>query len=122
MVFRFQAQDGTSLLWPEVETIEKFFMLITECLQRAGEVVPNKTEEIHDNKFGDLIKNKTVHFLALFIMVYVGVGVTIGGIITHLLHNCLTIFGLTRVDRDILDDRSWRWALVWVCFNWILWW
>ena len=58
-------------------------MFITECLQKAGEVVPesNKTEEIHDNKFGDLVKNKTVHFLSLFIMVYAGVEVAIGGMI-----------------------------------------
>ena len=56
---------------------------ISECLQEAGEVVPksDKTEEIHDNKFGDLMKNKTVHSLSLFIMVYVGVEVAIGGMI-----------------------------------------
>jgi len=65
-VFRFEAQD--------------------ECLQKAGEIVPNKTEEIHDNKFGDLMRNKTVHFLALFLMVYVGVEVTIGAwIVTFLM-------------------------------------
>ena len=80
-VFRFEAQDGTSPVWSDVKTVEKNFMFITECLQKAGEVVPNKTEEIHDNKFGDLMKNKTVHFLSLFIMVYAGVEVTIGGMI-----------------------------------------
>ncbi|KAF8805063.1 hypothetical protein BYT27DRAFT_7193599 [Phlegmacium glaucopus] len=59
-VFRFSAQD--------------------ECLKQAGETVPNKTEEIqHDNKFGQLMKYKSVHFLALFLVVYIGVEVMIGG-------------------------------------------
>ncbi|KAF8805637.1 MFS general substrate transporter [Phlegmacium glaucopus] len=66
-VFRFSAQD--------------------ECLQQAGETMPNKTEEIqHDNKFGQLMKYKSVHFLALFLVVYIGVEVTIGGwIVTFLM-------------------------------------
>ena len=58
-------------------------MFIVECLQEAGEVVPksNKAKEIHDNKSGGLMRNKTVHFLSLFIMVYAGVEVAIGGMI-----------------------------------------
>jgi len=67
-VFRFQSQDV--------------------CLQRAGEIFPDKTaiEENNDDKFGQLMRNKTVHLLALFLMVYIGVEVTIGGwIVTFLL-------------------------------------
>ena len=44
-------------------------------------MVLNKTEEFqHDDKFGQLMKNKTVHLLALFLVVSMGVEVTIGGI------------------------------------------
>lgn len=54
---------------------------LTECLRQAGEVVPDESEEIHDNKFGQLMKNKTAHLLAFFLMIYIGVEVTIGGTI-----------------------------------------
>ena len=53
-------------------------LIPTECLRQAGEL-PVKTQEIYENKFLQLINNKTVHFLALFITVYVGVEVTITG-------------------------------------------
>jgi len=58
-VFGFQAQD--------------------ECLRQAGEVPPSKTQENDDNKFVQLLKNKTVRILALFVTLYVGVEVTITG-------------------------------------------
>ena len=32
-----------------------------------------------DDKFSQLMRNKTVHLLSLFLMVYIGVEVTIGG-------------------------------------------
>ena len=57
---------------------------ITACLRRAGEILPDKTTsgEIYENsKFSQLMKNKAVHLLAFFLMVYIGVEVTIGGII-----------------------------------------
>ena len=55
---------------------------ITACLRRAGEILPDNTaiEENSDEKFSQLMRNKTVHLLALFVMVYIGVEVTIGGI------------------------------------------
>ena len=56
-------------------------LIPTECLRQAGEVATSKTQEIDENKFVQLIKNKTVCFLALFITFYVGVEVTITGII-----------------------------------------
>ena len=65
------------------------FFLITACLRQAGEIIPDKnaSEEIDEsNKFGQLMKNKTVHLLAIFLMVYIGVEVTIGGIISRQLH------------------------------------
>ena len=61
-------------------------MIITECLQLAGETLPDKipSEEIHENKFSQLMKNKTVHLFAIFVMVYTGIEITIGGIILSL--------------------------------------
>ena len=80
-VFRFAPQDGTYIAENFDAHVGSPTVEFTECLQEAGEVVPIKTEEIgiHNNKFGQLMKNKTVHLLAFFLMVYIGVEVTIGG-------------------------------------------
>ena len=53
------------------------------CLLRAGEIFPDKiaTDENNDDKFGQLMRNKTVHLLAIFLMVYIEVEVTIEGMI-----------------------------------------
>ena len=55
--------------------------LETECLRQAGEVTPFKTQETYENKFVQLLSNKTVHLLALFLTFYLGVEVTITGMI-----------------------------------------
>jgi hypothetical protein len=53
----------------------------TACLRQAGEILSDRvaSEELHDNKFGlnQLMRNKAVHLLALFLMVYIGIEVTI---------------------------------------------
>jgi len=57
------------------------------CLRQAGEILPDKIpgEEIHENKFSQLMKNKTVHLFAFFLMVNTGIEITIGGwIVTFL--------------------------------------
>jgi len=65
-VFKFQTQD--------------------ECLRQAGEVPPDKIKEIHQDKFIQLMGNKTVHLLALFVMFYVAVELTTTGwIVTFML-------------------------------------
>ena len=53
----------------------------TACRRRAGEIVSDwvASEVLHDDKFGQLMRNKTVHLLALFLVMYIGVEVTIGG-------------------------------------------
>ena len=65
---------------PHFDT-KKINIFIIECLRRAGEILPDRTaiEEINDDKFGQLLRNKTVHLLSLFLMLYMGVEVTIGG-------------------------------------------
>ena len=57
---------------------------ITACLRRAGEILPAKSVsgEVNDNgEFGQILRNKNVHLLAIFLMLYIGVKVTIGGIL-----------------------------------------
>ena len=83
----------------------KFF--ITECLRRAGEILPDRTaiEEINDNKFGQLMRNKTVQLLSLFLMLYMGVEVTIGGRI-FLLYMIITNLTVIRVDCSIFNGHS----------------
>ena len=60
---------------------KKIKIFITECLRRAGET-PDRTpiEEVNDDKFSQLLRNKNVYLFSLFLMIYVGVEVTIGGI------------------------------------------
>ncbi|KAG9221698.1 hypothetical protein CCMSSC00406_0005611 [Pleurotus cornucopiae] len=58
MVFRFKGQD--------------------ECLIAMGQPVGEKDSGEH-SKFRQILTQRTVHFLAFFILVYVGVEVTIGG-------------------------------------------
>ena len=69
-------------LWTHTETTYNE-VSITVCLRQAGEILPDKTaiEENSDDKFSQLMRSKAVHLLALFVMVYIGVEVTVGGII-----------------------------------------
>jgi hypothetical protein len=85
--FKFQSQDGNTLMAP----IQKYdtnmgLFIITECLRQAGEILPERipSEEIHENRFSELMKNRTVHLLAIFLTVYTGIETTIGGIIRSL--------------------------------------
>jgi fucose permease len=87
-VFRFQSQDGTPTgpfsTPKEVKYNTYMVHFITACLRRAGEVISDEpvNGEIHGNDgFTQIMKNKTVHLLALFLMIYIGVEVTIGGMI-----------------------------------------
>ncbi|EKM74811.1 hypothetical protein AGABI1DRAFT_116723 [Agaricus bisporus var. burnettii JB137-S8] len=56
-----------------------------ECLRLLGQEVPEKNED-EQTSFKQILRVKAVHFLAFFILVYVGVEVTIGGwIVTFML-------------------------------------
>lgn len=87
-VFKFQSLDGTLYPGPlqKYNTDVVNFLNISVCLRRAGEIIPDKTptEEIHENKFSHLMKNKNVHLLAVFLTVYTGIEATIGGKIRSL--------------------------------------
>ena len=104
----------------------KKLIYITVCLRRAGEIHPDKNaiEENNENKFGQLMRNKTLHPLVLFLVVYIGVEGTIGGIVFRQLEerHTLNLKINFRMDCNISVARSWRWAFVWLRFDWILRW
>jgi len=52
--------------------------LVQECLRLIGQDTAEKGEDEHSS-FNQILRIKAVHFLAFFILVYVGVEVTIGG-------------------------------------------
>lgn len=57
-------------------------VLDSDCLREAGEVIPEKTAEEKEqgkSTFKAVMRTRAVHLLAFFILVYVGVEVTIGG-------------------------------------------
>ena len=70
----------------------------TACRREVGEVVHPRSvdEESPWKKFGQMMIHKAVHLLALFLMVYIGVEVTIGGIICSLLHHCFNRSWMTQ--------------------------
>ena len=82
-VFRFQPQDRTSIITPiKIKITDMRGVQLTACLWQAGEMLPDKiasVENHQDNKFSEVMKNKTVHLLAVFLLIYIGVEVTIGG-------------------------------------------
>jgi fucose permease len=75
-VFRFKTQDGKSYTLSYISDID--YVLVSECLVEIGQPV---TEEgtSSDSTFRQILSQKTVHLLAFFILVYVGVEVTVGG-------------------------------------------
>ncbi|PPQ80104.1 hypothetical protein CVT25_001472 [Psilocybe cyanescens] len=66
-IFRFRGQD--------------------ECLRKSGEVVPETVQSVGHNKYGQMLRLKAVHLLALFLIIYIGVEVTIGGWIVTFMIN-----------------------------------
>ncbi|KAF7360332.1 MFS domain-containing protein [Mycena venus] len=81
-VFRFKSQDG------EAHTVEACTIahdVSKECLATVGEAAGETSTSEHST-FRQILSTKTVHLLAFFILVYVGVEVTIGGwIVTYII-------------------------------------
>ena len=55
----------------------------TACRKEVGEVIHSRNVDDEEDsswkKFGQMMTHKAVHLLSLFLMVYIGVEVTIGG-------------------------------------------
>ncbi|KAI0918691.1 hypothetical protein AcV5_002612 [Taiwanofungus camphoratus] len=57
-----------------------------ECLAKIGQPPPERTAAQNENKYKQIFRLRALHFLAVFIFVYVGVEVTIGGwIVTYII-------------------------------------
>jgi fucose permease len=53
---------------------------LSECLAEIGQArTENATANHEENKYRQIFRLREVHFLAFFILLYVGVEVTIGG-------------------------------------------
>jgi len=78
-VFRFKTQDGKSNVLFFSENVKSHDEPDgSECLTQIGEGTEEK-ETVTGSRYKEMFKLKALHLLALFIMVYVGVEVTIGG-------------------------------------------
>ena len=65
--------------------LDYYFTLIrnvTECRQLIGET-HSEERTSNDNAYLQIFRVKTVHLIALFVLTYVGVEVTIGGALTY---------------------------------------
>jgi fucose permease len=61
------------------------FKVQDECLAQIGQLAEER-ESVNGSKYKEMFKLKALHLLALFILVYVGVEVTIGGwIVTYII-------------------------------------
>jgi fucose permease len=78
-IFRFKTQDGKSDVFLFSENVQSHDAPCgSECLAQIGQDVGEK-ETVVGSKYREMFKLKALHLLAFFILVYVGVEVTIGG-------------------------------------------
>ncbi|KAI0301233.1 MFS general substrate transporter [Multifurca ochricompacta] len=77
-VFRFRKQDSETFVvsTPVQKQITAVHTL--ECMHEIGESMEER-ETDHENHYVQIMRHKTIHLIALFILFYVGVEVTIGG-------------------------------------------
>ena len=62
--------------------LTQVYSFVQECLHLIGQETAEKGEDEHSS-FNQILRVKAVHYLAFFILVYVGVEVTIGGMFLH---------------------------------------
>ncbi|KAJ7353451.1 major facilitator superfamily domain-containing protein [Mycena albidolilacea] len=79
--FHYLVSLGLAISNVVILTLTFRFRTLDESLARIGEAVPETNSSDRSN-FRQILSIKTVHVLAFFILVYVGVEVTIGGWIT----------------------------------------
>jgi hypothetical protein len=93
----------------------------SECLAQIGQAAEEK-EMVGESKYKEMFRLKALHLLAFFILVYVGVEVTIGGRSLHTVAlSAVVTRPAHRLDCDLRDPGSpWR-PIIWVYICWILW-
>lgn len=83
VVFRLKTQDGAYLLMNELKerhhSKPRPYECFSECLEEIGQDAVEKGTSEH-SAFRQILSIKAVHLLAFFILVYVGVEVTMGGV------------------------------------------
>lgn len=91
-----------------------------ECLSQIGQLAEER-EGVNGSKYKEMFKLKALHLLALFILVYVGVEVTIGG--TSLAPSVPLILNTLhcRVDCHIYHSGSPWWPIIRIYIFRILW-
>ncbi|KAG6837145.1 hypothetical protein H0H93_014050 [Arthromyces matolae] len=90
--FHYLASLGLAVINTTVLIATFRFKRQEVCLEEAGQVIPQRgatgTDQSHTEKgkFRQILRHKTVQLLAFYILVYVGVEVTIGGwIVTYII-------------------------------------
>lgn len=83
VVFRFKDQDcqSTFILYLVPRLFDASSFSLAAALAEIGQVVVhNDTAEEHTgSKYSQMFKLKSLHLMAVFILIYVGVEVTLGG-------------------------------------------
>ena len=77
-VFKFKTQDGELDLIYSEGMSNLTFSRDSECLAQIGQAAEEK-EAVGGSKYKQMFRLKSLHLLAFFTLVYVGVEVTIGG-------------------------------------------
>ena len=72
----------------------------TECLAQAGQQ-PEGTPTNSGSKYSFILKTKEVHLLATFILAYIGVEVTLGGMCILGPALIVVLLNLIRMDRNL---------------------
>lgn len=84
--FHYLISLGLAVLNTIIMTLVFRFRRMDPCLIEGGEDVHVSTKAQDKGKFGQIMKNKAVFLLSAFILIYVGVEVTIGGwIVTYII-------------------------------------
>ncbi len=96
----------------------------TAALAEIGETPPpEETQEIQENKYRQMFKLKSLHLMAVFVLIYVGVEVTLGGQSAENLafRSCDSPFDLRRLDCYIRYRPSWWRPVFRIHLFWFLW-
>ncbi|KAF8966644.1 major facilitator superfamily domain-containing protein [Flammula alnicola] len=89
-IFKFKSLDGKcpctcSFLVPSLYSC-RLILTYLACLEQGGEPAPEKAPDGEGSLFRQVMRNWTIHLFAFFIVVHLGVGVTIGGwIVTYII-------------------------------------
>ena len=88
------------------------FIFLAECLAQIGQPAGEQSES-EKSHMKQILALKDVHLLAVFILVYVGVEVTIGGMSVMFIP-LRSAPDFARLDRNVYHRHPWRWPILWI--------